>query len=195
MSNILHKKLGIKINASDVRRLINMDMPGVVRKAVIAASLLLVFGFFTEVIAQPLPPRPVIITVNSSQPLAFGAFTPGAAGGAVTVTPDGGTRSSSGTIILLNMGMIYTPAMFYVRANPGTVISLLSGPPSTISGSNGGTLTLQTDGTWPASPFVTTVPYQQQTTVLVGGTLTVGTIAANPPGSYSGTIDVTFVQE
>jgi hypothetical protein len=195
MSNILHKKLGIKINASDVRRLINMDMPGVVRKAVIAASLLLVFGFFTEVIAQPLPPRPVIITVNSSQPLAFGAFTPGAAGGAVTVTPDGGTRCSSGTIILLNMGMIYTPAMFYVTANPGTVISLLSGPPSTITGSNGGTLTLQPDGTWPASPFVTTVPYQQQTTVLVGGTLTVGTIAANPPGSYSGTIDVTFVQE
>ena len=145
MSNILHKKLGIKINASDVRRLINMDMPGVVRKAVIAASLLLVFGFFTEVIAQPLPPRPVIITVNSSQPLAFGAFTPGAAGGAVTVTPDGGTRCSSGTIILLNMGMIYTPAMFYVTANPGTVISLLSGPPSTITGSNGGTLTLQTE--------------------------------------------------
>lgn len=175
----------MKVNESDIA----------LRRVIIIAGLLLLCGFYTNIFAQPLPPRPVIITVNNSQPLAFGAFTPGAVGGTVTVTPDGGTRSSSGTVILLNMGMIYTPAMFYVRANPGTVISLLSGPPATINGSNGGTLTLQTDGTWPASPFVISVPWQQQTTVLVGGTLTVGTIAANPPGSYSGTIDVIFVQE
>lgn len=195
MSSISHKNLKIKFHAGTTGRRTVSDMPAAVRRTVITAGLLLICGFFEVVSAQPLPPRPVIITVNHSQPLAFGAFTPGAAGGTVTVTPDGGTRSSSGTVILLNMGIIYTPAMFYVRANPGTVISLLAGPPSVISGSNGGTLSLQTDGTWPASPFVTTVPFQQQTTVLVGGTLTVGNIAANPPGSYSGTIDVTFVQE
>ncbi len=195
MRNILHTDLKTRFLVNAVRRMKKGDIPGAVRMTAIAGFLFLIYGFFTEAVAQPLPPRPVIITVNSSQPLAFGAFTPGAAGGTVTVTPDGGTRSSSGTVILLNMGMIYTPAMFYVRANPGTVISLLTGPPSTITGSNGGSLTLQTDGTWPSSPFVTMVPFQQQTTVLVGGTLTVGTIAANPPGSYSGTIDVTFVQE
>ncbi len=195
MSKTLHKDLNFTFHTGTIIRMKRANISGALMKTVIAGGLLLMSGFFTELIAQPLPPRPVIITVNNSQPLAFGAFTPGAAGGTVTVTPDGGTRSSTGTVILLNMGMIYTPAMFYVRANPGTVISLLSGPPSTITGSNGGTLTLQTDGTWPASPFVTSVPWQQQTTVLVGGTLTVGTIAANPPGSYSGTIDVTFVQE
>lgn len=145
--------------------------------------------------AQEPPPRPVVITVNHSQPLAFGAFTPGAAGGSVTVSPDGTSRTSSGTVIPLNLGYLYTPAMFYVRANPGTVISLLTGPPTTISGSNGGTLSLQLDNTWPSSPFVTMVPYQQQTTVLLGGTLFVGTIASNPAGNYSGTINVTFVQE
>lgn len=85
--------------------------------------------------------------------------------------------------------------MFYVRANPGTVISLLAGPPSILTGSNGGSLSLQLDDTYPASPFVTMVPFQQQTTVLLGGTLTVGTIISNPPGSYTGTINVTFVQE
>ena len=164
-------------------------------RLVIVAGLMLLSGFYGRVIAQPRPPRPVVITVNNSQPLAFGAFTPGASGGTVTVSAAGGTRSSTGTVLLLNMGFIYTPAMFYIRANPGTVISLLSGPPSTIIGSNGGTLSLQVNGTFPASPFVTTVPYQQQTTVLVGGTLAVGSIAANPPGYYSGTIDVTFVQE
>ncbi len=167
----------------------------VMRRLIIIACLLLLCGFYSNVIAQPHPPRPVVITVNHSQPLAFGAFTPGASGGTVTVSAAGGTRSSTGTVILLNMGFIYTPAMFYIRANPGTVISLLTGPPSTITGSNGGTLSLQVNSTFPASPFVTMVPYQQQTTVLVGGTLTVGNIASNPPGYYSGSIDVTFVQE
>ncbi|MFZ2341140.1 MAG: DUF4402 domain-containing protein [Bacteroidales bacterium] len=165
------------------------------RRLITVAGLLVLSGFCGSLIAQPNPPRPVIITANASQPLAFGAFTPGASGGTVTISAAGGTRSSTGTVILLNMGYLYTPAMFYIKANPGTVISLLTGPPSTITGSNGGSLSLQTNGTFPASPFVTQVPYQQLTTVLVGGILSVGSIASNPPGYYSGTIDVTFVQE
>jgi hypothetical protein len=165
------------------------------RKLLLIAGIMLLCGSVKVLMAQPLPPRPVVITVNHSQPLAFGAFTPGVSGGTITVSPDGGTRTSTGTVIPLNMGLVYTPAMFYVRANPGTVISLLSGPPAVLSGSNGGTLSLQLDDTFPASPFVTSVPYQQQTTVLLGGTLTVGTIASNPAGNYSGTVDVTFVQE
>jgi hypothetical protein len=167
----------------------------VIRAAFIATAIIALSGFFTALNAQPHPPRPVVITVNHSQPLAFGAFIPGVSGGTVTVTPDGSSRIATGTVILINLGFIYTPAMFYVRANPGTVISLLTGPPATLTGSNGGSLSLQLDDTYPASPFVTSVPFQQQTTVLLGGTLTVGTIASNPPGSYSGTIDVTFVQE
>lgn len=165
------------------------------RIAFIATAILVLCGLFTTLNAQPHPPRPVVITVNHLQPLAFGAFIPGVSGGTVTVAPDGSSRIATGTVILLNLGFIYTPAMFYVKANPGTVISLLVGPPSVINGSNGGTLSLQLDGTYPASPFVIQVPFQQKTTVLLGGTLTVGTIASNPPGSYSGTIDVTFVQE
>jgi len=167
----------------------------VMRRLIIVNVLLLLCGFCSTIIAQPDPPRPVIITVNSSQPLAFGAFTPGASGGTVTVIAAGGTRSSTGTVILLGMGIIYTPTMFYIKANPGTVISLLSGSPTIINGSNGGSLSLQVNDSFPASPFVTTVSYLEQTTVLIGGTLTVGSIASNPPGYYSGTIDVTFVQE
>jgi len=165
------------------------------RTAFIAVIILAMSGFFAALNAQPNPPRPVIITVNHSQPLAFGAFSPGISGGTVTVTPDGSSRIATGTVILINLGFIYTPAMFYVRANPGTVISLLTGPPATLTGSNGGSLSLQLDDTYPSSPFVISVPWQQQTTVLLGGTLTAGNIASNPPGSYSGTIDVTFVQE
>ena len=156
--------------------------------------LTLAGGLISTVQAQVLPPRPIIVTVNHAQPLSFGAFSPGATGGTVTIHPDG-TRSSTGSVVLFNMGFLYTPAMFYIRANPGTVITLLSNPPVTLTGSGGGTLTLQLGATLPAMPFVTSVPWQMQTTLLVGGTLTVGDIGANPPGNYTGTFSITVVQQ
>ncbi len=144
--------------------------------------------------AQEPPPRPVVITGNASQPLAFGAFSPGAAGGTVTVSPNG-TRSASGSIILFSLGYVYTPAMFDVRANQGTVLSVLIPPPAILTGSGGGTLSLQVAGSLPASPFVTTLPWPQITTLLVGGTLTVGNIATNPAGTYTGTYSITLIRE
>ncbi|MEZ5019255.1 MAG: DUF4402 domain-containing protein [Bacteroidales bacterium] len=157
-------------------------------------SVLLFICVTATVNAQEPPPRPVIITANASQPLAFGAFSPGISGGTVTVTPSA-TRSSTGSVVLLSMGYTYTPAMFYVRANRGTVLSLLGNPPVTLTGSGGGTITLQISGSQPASPFVTTLPWPQQTTLLVGGILTVGNIASNPPGTYSGSFTITLVRE
>lgn len=164
------------------------------RKLAAVTALLVLCAVSGVVMAQEPPPRPVIITFNSSQPLAFGAFSPGAAGGTVTVDPDG-TRSSSGDIVLLSLGFAYTPAMFYVEANQGTVLSVLVSPPVTLTGSGGGTLTLQVAGSLPTSPFVTTLPWPEKTTVLVGGILTIGSIAANPPGSYTGSFSITLVQE
>lgn len=164
------------------------------RKLAAVTTFLLLWAVSGVVMAQEPPPRPVVITFNSSQPLAFGAFSPGAGGGTVTVDPDG-TRNSSGDIVLLSLGFAYTPAMFYVEANLGTVLSVLVGPPVTLTGSGGGTLTLQVAGSLPTSPFVTTLPWPQKTTVLVGGILTIGNILANPAGNYSGTFDITLVKE
>ncbi|MRR19482.1 DUF4402 domain-containing protein [bacterium] len=164
------------------------------RRLMTVIAVLLLCSHYLSVSAQELPPRPVVVTFNESQPLAFGAFSPGAAGGTVTVSPDG-TRSSAGDIVLLSMGFVYSPAMFYVRANLGTVLSVLVSPPVTLTGSGGGTLTLQTTGTLPASPFVITVPWPQQTTVLVGGILSVGNMASNPPGNYTGNFSITLIRE
>lgn len=166
-----------------------------VKRPLLVVVIALVTGFASLLDAQSLPPRPIVVTVNNSRPLAFGAFTPGASGGTVTISAAGGTRSSTGTVILLNMSILYSPAMFYVRGNPGTLVSLLTGPTTIITGSNGGSLSLQANNTYPASPFVISVPFQQETTILIGGSLTMGNIALNPAGSYTGTIDVTFVQE
>ncbi len=164
------------------------------RRLMAVTALLVLYGLFCTVSAQEPPPRPVIVTFNESQPLAFGAFSPGAAGGTVTVAP-GGTRSAAGDVVLLSMGFAYTPAMFYVRANQGTVLSVLVSPPVTLTGSGGGTLTLQVSGTLPSSPFVTTLPWPQQTTVLVGGILTIGNMASNPPGNYTGNFSITLIRE
>jgi len=164
------------------------------KRMFLLAAITILCGFISVVQAQVVPPRPVIVTANPAQPLSFGAFSPGLTGGTVTVHP-GGSRSSTGTVILFGLGYVYAPAMFYVRANPGTILSLLNNPPVTLTGSGGGTLTLQIGATLPAMPFVTTVPWQMQTTLLVGGTLTIADIGANPPGNYTGTFSITVIQE
>lgn len=164
-------------------------------RALFAALLLMAAsGTVNLAVAQQMPPRPVIVTANPAQPLAFGAFTLSLSGGTVTVHTDG-SRTSTGDVFLFSMGYPFSPAMLYIRANPGTIISLLNPPPSILTGSSGGTMTLTIDSTLPITPFVTTAPWQDLTTVLMGGTLTVGSIASNPPGSYTGTFDVIFVQE
>ena len=143
--------------------------------------------------AQEPPPRPIKVTVTA-QSLSFGAFTLGTVGGTVTISSTG-SRSSTGDIVLLGLGYSFTTALYQIVANPGTLISLIFNNPVTLTGTPGGTLTLNIDSSDPVSPFVTTVPYPTPTSLNVGGTLSVSNLLANPPGSYSGTFDITFVQE
>jgi hypothetical protein len=163
-------------------------------RIILIITVALLGGAFSAINAQVLPPRPIIVIANPAQPLAFGAFSPGLNGGMLTVHPDG-SRSSTGDVVRFGMGFIYSPAMFYIRANPGTVISMLVNPPATLAGPGGATMSMQVGATLPAMPFVTSVPWQQQTTLLVGGTLTIGDIVANPPGNYTGTFAITLVQQ
>jgi hypothetical protein len=143
-------------------------------------------------IAQEPPPRP--ITVSVMQSLTFGAFTQGAAGGTVSVSSVG-VRSSSGDVVLLNLGYSFSAARYDVLANPGTVISLLNGPDAILPGSNGGSLTLHIGSSNPIWPFVTTAIPPAVSTFTVGGTLTVGAPGSNPAGNYSGSFNITFIQE
>ena len=139
--------------------------------------------------AQPHPPRPINVTVT--QPLVFGAFSHGVAGGTVSINP-AGIRSATGDVILLILGYSFSTAIYRITGPPGTVVSLLNGPDVFLPGSGGGSLRLRIGNSNPASPFVLTPgPFL----VNVGGTLTVGNSVANPPGNYSGTFNITFVQE
>lgn len=138
--------------------------------------------------------RAQIQSVTSVRQLAFGAFTQGSSGGTVTVSNDG-SRSATGTVIPLNLGISYYQAVFEVEAPVGTIISIMNGPEATLTGSNGGTMSLHIGASSPAAPFVITTTPPQRTQVSIGGTLTVGNATASPPGSYAGTFYITFNNE
>lgn len=146
--------------------------------------------FYTPANGQEKPPKPIAVTVSTLQHLNFGTIIPdGTSGGSVTVDYNG-FRSSLGSIILPPIGTFCSPALFEVTALRGTLITI-SSPPSTLSGSHGGTMTLTLGTPSTGSPFVVR---GTTTDVYIGGTLSVGPLSANHAGLYSGTFTVTFNQ-
>src|SRR5690606_17895677 len=99
--------------------------------------------------AQQLPPRPLSVYVNPTQPLSFGAFYQGQLGGSVIVDPNR-SRSLSGDVVGASLGYCCSPALFEGEGLHGTLVSILNGPDVQLPGSNGGTMTLRI-GT--AQPF------------------------------------------
>ncbi|MFZ0281929.1 MAG: DUF4402 domain-containing protein [Bacteroidales bacterium] len=159
-------------------------------------SLLFAILFFEAggvIMAQEPPPRPIRI-FPTAQTLSFGAFYHGATGGTVVIMPSG-IRSSTGDVVLLGLAIPFSAAMFEVHAYPGTVISILNGPDATLTGVPSGSMTLHIGTSIPASPFVSTVPFAVAIPLSIGGTLTVSNTVANPPGSYTGTFQITLVRE
>ncbi len=159
----------------------------------ILLMLFAVLVLSAELNGQEPPPRPIRITATA-QSLSFGAFYQGVAGGTVIVDP-GSTRTSTGAIVLLNMGYTVSAALFEVHAHPGTIIAILNNNPYSLGGTPSGSMVLNITSTNPASPFVSNVHFNVPIWLYVGGTLTVGNPAANPPGSYSGSFNITLVRE
>lgn len=142
----------------------------------------------------PVPPRPIVVFANPEQGLIFGTFFRGTTGGTVIIFPDG-SRSVTGDIVQSNIGVPFSPAIFEVEANLGTIISILNGPDVQLTGSNGGSVTLKLGSSNPISPFITNVQAPLRTTVKVGGTLVVGGALASPSGAYNGNFYITFIQQ
>jgi hypothetical protein len=140
--------------------------------------------------AQEKPPIPIEVTVSLVQNLNFGTFCYGDGSGTSVIISPEGIRSHTGNILLLSSG--FSAALYDVTAIPGTLITIVNGPDAVLTGSNGGTMTLQVGNSFPPSPFVTTA---EHTWITIGGTLVVGTSGANPPGNYGGTFSVTFIQQ
>jgi hypothetical protein len=155
---------------------------------------LISFFSFAQNPTDTIPQDPGAMSVYTIQNLSFGAFSQGNTGGNVIIS-NSGSRSATGDIIPLNMGVQYFHAIFEIDAPQGSIVSILNGPNATLTGSNGGSISLQIGNSDPPSPFIITVPQPVRTQVNIGGTLAVGSPAANPPGTYTGTFYITFNQE
>jgi hypothetical protein len=157
-------------------------------KTCLMTAFIAAFGMTVR--AQVKPPRP--ISVYKVQDMIFGAFNQGSSGGTVTLDPSG-SRSTTGSISLFNLGFPYHAATFEIDANPGTLITIMNGPDATLTGSNGGSITLQLGSSSPSSPLITNAVPPARTAVHIGGTLLVGSPIDAPTGTYSGSFYVIFV--
>lgn len=147
--------------------------------------------YVCPVFAQPPFPPPNQIQVFNIRGIDFGTFYPSTSGGFVTVDPTG-TRSASGVVLV--GGALGEAAIFDVVLIPGRLVSISYGPDVSLTGSNGGSMTLQVGPSDKGNSFVTSGGHPFRNQVNVGGTLQVSNLAANPPGSYQGTFVVTFHQ-
>src|SRR4030042_40036 len=105
--------------------------------------------FFTTVLfvcvnasfAQPdLPQRS--LTVTAAQAIHFGTLcVTGGAGGTVTVGYDG-SRASTGDVVLLPIAPTAQPAIFEIKLCQGRNVIITFSATTTLTGSNGGSLTL-----------------------------------------------------
>jgi Domain of unknown function (DUF4402) len=138
-----------------------------------------------------IPGDPGGISVYPVQNMSFGAFSNGGSGGSVIISTNG-TRSVTGNVVPLNMGTQYFQAIFDIDAPIGSIVSILNGSDATLTGSNGGSMSMHIGGSDPPSPFITIVAQPLRTQVSIAGTLTVGSAATNPPGNYNGTFYITF---
>lgn len=141
-----------------------------------------------------LPGDPGGLYAYTIQNINFGAFSHGNTGGTLIIASDG-TRTATGDVVPLNLGISYYNAIFELEAPPGAIISMLNGPDATLTGSNGGSMVLHIGDAYPASPFVNSVAPPSRTQINIGGTLTVGASGTAPPGTYTGTIYITFNHE
>lgn len=157
--------------------------------------LFLCFSFNIESYSQGSPfPPPREIRVFGTQELSFGEFYTGPIGGSVIVNPSG-SRSSVGTVVLA--GGFGQPAVFIVELLPGRLVHIMINPQSTILNrvGGGGTMIMNIGPTDKGTSFVTSSGHPFRNPVQVGGILEVGNITANPAGEYTGTFNVTFIQE
>ena len=161
---------------------------------VLILSLVSHFSFAQIDPTDSLPGDPGGLTAHTVQNLQFGAFSAGNSGGTIMISP-AGIRSVTGDVIALNMGTPYFQAIFDIDTPEGTIVSILNGSDIALTGSNGGSMVMHIGASNPPSPFITTVVQPSRTPVNIGGTLAVGSPAANPPGAYSGTFYITFNQE
>lgn len=165
-----------------------------IKSLLVILMMLAGFSSYGQTPTDDLPPDPGALSVSTVQNMKFGAFYIRSGSGTVSVQ-NNGSRNFTGDLVLLNLGMLFSQAIFDVEAPEGTIISIWNGPDATLSGSNGGSITLHLNDSNPASPFTSAIAPPGRTSVNIGGTITVGSGGPTVAGNYSGSFYITFNNE
>jgi len=136
------------------------------------------------------------VTITAAQPINFGAFSvTNNSGGTVTVGWDG-SRTATGSIVLLSMSPNPQPAVFAVKLCQGRNANLSFPATSTLINNNGGSISIEIGPSEKGSNgiFLTgTKDCNYVTTLRVGGTLIIKGKALS--GTYTGDFYVAINQE
>ena len=145
--------------------------------------------------AQPVLPQRTI-TVTPTQGIHFGTFClTGGSGGTITVGYDG-SRNKTGDIALFMKAPTAHPAIFEIKLCEGRNVIINFDVTTTLSGSNGGSFTLDlgpTEKGINGASFLTNSDCNFITPLRMGGTLHVPGSAI--PGTYTGSFAITFNQQ
>ena len=172
-------------------------------KVIIANYSFLKLLFLTTVLflcvcfsyAQPVLPQRTI-TVTPTQGIHFGTFClTSTSGGTITVGYDG-SRNKTGDIALLTKAPTAHPAIFEIKLCEGRNVIINFDVTTILTGSNGGTLTLNlgpTEKGINGASFLTNSDCNFITPLRMGGTLLVPGTAI--PGTYTGSFAITFNQQ
>jgi len=163
-------------------------------KSIVLSSIIFILGFAYYASATPINTSATVITsvtVAEVTPLNFGSFTVGVAGGVLTfdaggtisADPDithlggevGGVASTTGPSASDTVLVFVTGTTLTGPAPPMVIVGNCKGPGAAPLGTDNGSCTFTSAG--------------GVENVQIGGKLTVG--ASQPPGLYSGTIEVT----
>jgi hypothetical protein len=168
-----------------------------IHKQVITPSFLTtVFFFFAGFSFSQPGATQRTLSVTPVQAINFGAFcVTGNSGGTITVGWDG-SRTASGSIVLLATEPIAQPAVFEVKPGQGRNVIISYPVTTTLTGSNGASFSLDigpTEKGVNGARFTVNSNSFFSATLRVGGTLHIpGKVQ---PGIYKGYFDVTFNQE
>lgn len=148
-------------------------------------TMLRTLSLLTCAAALPLGGGAAPIAIGSTQALGFGGFVANA-GGLLTISP-AGIRSTTGAVLLLpSMGG--SAAQFSVSGDAGMSYAITLPPDGTVSLASGAN-TMAVNG-FSSSPGPTgQLGLGGTQTLAVGARLSVG--ANQPPGSYSGSFQIT----
>jgi hypothetical protein len=126
-------------------------------------------------------------SVSRVQNLSFGNFIPFGNGGSVTVSPNY-SISKTGDIIMKSNP---SPATFDLYVEPGKTVQMVYNHNIILVGDHGGTISLVLADSSPTGNG-SIVTGSSPTRIVLGGTLTIGSPAVTPVGTYSGSFQISF---